>query len=212
MSATGFDNNEIKGTGIEKFKGKKNEVYVGGFVGLDPKALIHAKKVHSGKVGDSFFSCTCKTTDPSDPQDCCTASWKGNEAKWKVGGALIIYTLNVEDELTNYKVLPWIFSDRQFSALKVINKDFPLHEHDLALTCTDDTFQNFTVSPKKSCLWRKLPEQHKAKVLAQAEQVMKKIPNLIARDLSLAEIRETLGLTSAADTASSLDLGDLGSL
>ena len=47
-----------------------------------------------------------------------------------------------------WKVRPWVFDPGTYNEIKRVNKRFPLHEHDLSMTCTDGTFPKMTFPPE----------------------------------------------------------------
>lgn len=101
---------------------------------------------------------------------------------------------------TGWQVQPWVFSPDKYAEIKRKHKRFPLTQHDLTLSCTDTQYQKITFSSERDCLLTKLldakSEELRAvglQIVQQAQAVMEGIHRDLARDLTIDEIRESLG-------------------
>lgn len=207
LQSFGVGNKEIKSNSFDRFKGKKGERYRVGVIippGEDP--FLGAQR-HYSEAGQTSF--LCKST--KDHQEiCCTHQYKGNEPAWKIVAAIVVYNID-EGKVKGGKVLPWVFNEKTYNLLSRIAEDDPLDERDLELECTDDKYQTFTIVSKKGSYWQQ-SEKFKATCLSEAASIRKKAKVFIGKDLSIAEIKEVLGISDfAGDTAAELDLSDLAS-
>jgi hypothetical protein len=103
-----------------------------------------------------------------------------------------------------WEVKPWVFSAERYEQLARRNEQFPLHEFDLTLACTDSQYQKMDLSPCRESLFAKLAEADNEKstnilkaITAEVEKAEKGIRDDMARDVSLDKIREKLGGSSA---------------
>jgi len=213
----GFDNDNVKSSNFEKFKGEKGKKYRIGFVSSDPKKVLSGAQQH---YFEKPFLCKSKE---GSPEICCTHAYAGNTAKWKIGGAIIVYTLGRNSEgkaswgptVGDYALQPWIFNDKIYSQLKTMDGEWGLADHDIQIECTDSKYQSFTLSIAKESLWNRETtddmKKFRAKILAEAAKVSKTIPRNLGQDLGLSEIRELIGLDTvgAGDSAEDLDMSDI---
>jgi len=97
-----------------------------------------------------------------------------------------------------------------YSKLSAADKEFPLSEHDIKLTCTNEDFQTIDVTPCKESLWSG-NEELKKKVLEEAENYFEDVGRNLAADLGISEIRELLGIDAPGsdDAATDVDLGEV---
>jgi hypothetical protein len=209
VQSFGAGNKNVKNNGFERYKGEKGKIERVGIVfdlegGEDP---FSGAETHYHEGSNTRFM--CKSENDGDAV-CCTASYKGNDPTWKIMAAIVVYQVT-DGKVTGGKVLPWVFNSKTYKLLERINSDFPWGKHDLELECTDTKYQSFTIVAKKESLWNS-DEKFKETCLASASKVKKNVKSFLGRDLSLQEIRETLGLETSTDDASSgMDLGGLAS-
>lgn len=127
----------------------------------------------------------------------------------------------------DYKVIPWIFSEDKYNAIKPIHREFHLGSHDLNASCTDSKFQKMTFSPCGESLLAKLSANDKdmakkvvADIATKVAGIAAKLQNEVGREMTPDQVREKLsggggGVGSsgnAAAAASSAVTGDLDSL
>ena len=141
-----------------------------------------------GGVGKSFV---CKK------DICCSHNYKGNTPSWKILTALAVYTITAGPDgkasMSGLEVIPWRFNAQTFESLKGLKDDTPWDSWDLQLTCTNEDFQTYAITPKKGSLWQQDGDL-KAKCIAGAAKVKKQARFHIAADLSIADISELFGL------------------
>ena len=139
----------------------------------------------------------------------------GGPAKQAVATILIVWPTNKSGGLDKaafgrgegWEVKPWVFSAERYEQLAARNEQFPLHEFDLSIKCTDSQYQKMDLVPCRESLFAKLAsaENEKGKkiieaIMAEVESVIEDIRTDMARDLSLDKIREKMGGSSASPT------------
>lgn len=207
MQSFGFENDNVKSSTWEKFAGEKGKTYLVSFAAENQSDFFLGVEQHYSNRLETGWQCL---STPQSQEICCTHEYDGSEAKWRVGTVLVVYKTNEDGAATGIeKIVPWIFSAKVFDQLKRIFKEYG--HVDLLLTYTDTKYQTFTVMPKRSCVWLS-SEKLKGYTLPKAATAYKQLPKMLANKISLAEIKEHLGLGGvAADSASSLNLDDLAS-
>lgn len=103
------------------------------------------------------------------------------------------------------EVKPWVFSAERYDQLRRRNEEFPLNEFDLTIACTDTQYQKMDLSPCRESLFRTLLANNSEKgksILAEITAAVKDIETSIevdmAREMTLAQIREKLGGATAS--------------
>ena len=191
----GFENEDIKGSLYEKYKGKKGEIHRGGIVYSDPKAMFAGSKIH---FKEKYFLCKkgkcCEILGPS---------------KWRVGAVLVKYSTDKQGNPKKpfgYEVLPWIFSEQTYVKLKNINSEFPLASHDIKISCENEDYQNLSIIACNESIWTR--EEIKNAILEQAKPIWEYVKRGLASDLTVEEVNDLLGLatTPGADPSSKIDL------
>lgn len=196
----GFDNEEIKGGLLERYKAKKGEVHRGGIIYTDPKSMFAGAKVH---FNQRFFLCKKGI--------CCD---KCGPAKWRVGAVFCKYSTDRNGNLRqhfSYELYPWLFSEQTYTKLKNVNSEFPLATHDIKISCTNDEYQHIDIAPCNECIWTAKDKLQK-QVLEEAKPIWDFIKRSIASDLSIEEIKELLGIGvsgAGADPTTKLDLDNV---
>lgn len=195
----GFENEGIKSSLYEKYKGKKGETHRSAIVYIDPKAMFAGSKIH---FKDRFFLCK--------KGKCCDIL---GPAKWRVGAVIIKYST---DRLGNikkpfsYELLPWIFSEQTYLKLKTVNSEFPLTTHDIKVSCTNEEYQHIDITPCNESIWT-AKDSIKEAVLADAKPIWEFIKKSIAQNLSIEEINDLLGISDITkiDPTQKLDLNNV---
>lgn len=205
VQSFGADSDEIKSVKFKSFKGKAGQQVRAGIVYTDPNAMFKGAKIH---YHNRYF--LCKSTD-TKKEVCCTHNYKGNTAKWRIGAVIVIYTMSDDgSKLKDWYVTPWIFSETMYNKLKTANREFPLTNHDITLTCTNEEFQNIDVQSCSKSFWTS-KEEFKKKVLEAATPYMDQVAKNIASDLTVTEIRELLGcdIPGSDDAAEDVDIDSI---
>ena len=107
-----------------------------------------------------------------------------------------------------YEVKPWVFSADRYNQLARRNVEFPLHEYDLTMACTDTQYQKMDLSPCRESLYVQLLNADKdmakrivENIQREVQEIEKTIRSDMARDLSIEQIREKLGGSTATPTS-----------
>ena len=195
----GFENEAIRGSNFEKYKGKKGETHRIGIVFEVADKLFRGKKVH---FKEKYFVCTGKT--------CCKVL---GPAKTRIVATIIKYNTDRTGVVTKpfgYEILPWNFSENAFLKLKTLNSEYPLTEHDIKISCTNQDYQHLDFSVCKESLWQ-ANETLKKQILKEAAPVTESSSN-IAPMLTEEEIKDLLGVAvqgPAADATTDIDLNSV---
>lgn len=115
---------------------------------------------------------------------------------------------------TDWNIMPWrchsgIYRDLHEERASLAENKIRIVDQDLKLKCTNSTYQNFDISAAGPAIWRRDPK-YQAMVLSAAVELYDKLNPF--RELSTADLRIKLGLTSgdsASDDVSDIDFGDL---
>jgi len=195
----------------QRFKGKEGETYRVSFVWVG--------KDEEGKDVCRFTGCERHYVQGvgyflhKGPE---YARIAGGPPKQAVATILVVWPTDKNGRLNKeafgrgegWEVKPWVFSAERYEQLARRNEQFPLHEFDLTITCTDSQYQKMDLSPCRESLFSKLGEAKNDKsakiletIMAEVESAEKGLRNDMARDVSLDKIREKMG-GSAATPAS----------
>jgi len=111
--------------------------------------------------------------------------------------------------LQDVEILPWIFSSDKYEILARVNEKFPLVKTDVQITCTDSKFKKITITPDNTSVMDALRKSEKPgaqallkSIYGDVDAIANGIRRDLARDLSLDEIREKLGMDVASPTSS----------
>ena len=117
-----------------------------------------------------------------------------------------------------YKLKVWKFGEERYRSIKATNKEFPLHAHDLKLTCEDTQYQKMTLTACKESIWRHpdVFEQEGDAVLTWVRSMISprgELPNKLCEAVAKAytdkELHEALG---AGPSAGARPVSDDGSV
>lgn len=200
-----FNDIEVKSGFKERYKGVAGEHHRIG--------LIYPKEDGKGPfvVGnthyeDKYFYCKdgicCDKLGPSKQRFACLVikyrTNKDGTLKKDAGDGKIPF---------GFEVLEWVFTAKKFNQLKALHSEWDLKTIDIKISCGDnEAFQDLTFTPCRESLWRSKPEYVEA-VHREAEAMRPHLNKALGQDLSIAEIKELLGLesTNPSDVISSSD-------
>lgn len=132
----------------------------------------------------------------------------GGPPKTAVATVVLVWPTNKHGQLDKeafakgegWEVKPWVFSAERYDQLRRRNEQFPLHEFDLQITCTDTQYQKMDLSPCRESLVAKLAGSDNERSKAIIEAIQAEVRTVeagiradMARDLSLDKIREKMG-------------------
>lgn len=141
----------------------------------------------------------------------------GQSPRYAIGTIIVKWPTNKDGIIdkrrvySDFEVMPWVFGQSRYDDLKRLHKDWPLGYHDFTFACTDTSFQKGTLTPCKESLLRAImdPEKNDEAVLAIRHRIVegvqaieKNIKNSLARELTLDQIREKLGMDTPMMTSS----------
>ena len=229
MLEFGFDEDSNLGNKIRRFKGNLNERYRFSFAwwkGSDqrkpqftpdnPEAspcspkFIAAKRFYVPGVG--YFM-----DKGPEYQKIAGATGPG---KVNVATLIISWPIDEKGNLNKtrfnegaFQVYPWIFSKDKYDTIKQNHDQFPLGLHDLSALCTDANFQKMTFTPCRENLFAKLIEKSPemaSKIHDQVIELIAALPNELAQDLTIDEIKTRLAKAGGAQPGKFEDSGRSG--
>jgi len=193
----GFDNDDIGGDSIDRWKGRKGYTDRLGF------PLATRLKVSDVHYKDKYILCNkglcCQKLGP--PQK-------------RIGAVVVQYATDKKGKLESpfrYTVKHWVFSGKKYEDLRGVNEEWPLGEHDLKITCIEEQYQQLKYVATKEAVWRQKPELME-RIQAEAEAALKTI--YLGSKLDNDALREHLGLDSESpvddvDPTSDQELDDI---
>lgn len=144
-------------------------------------------------------------------------AWKmmGKQKKYFTT-VLLVYPTNRQGEIDrerlaqHWYVKPWRFAGKIYGRMHQVaeslrSNDLSIAHQDLSLKCTNAEYQNFDLDGAGKALWRKNPK-FQAMVLAKAAALYEELVPF--RDLSTADLRLKLGLSSGGDGGGGDDVSD----
>jgi hypothetical protein len=182
----GFDNEEISGDKVEKYKGVKG--------GTDRIGFPLAKRL---RVADTHYKdkhILCKKGV------CCE---KLGPPTKRIGCVVVQYTTDKNGKIEQpfrWTVKTWVFSGKKYEELRSINEENPLATHDLKVTCIEEQYQQLKFVSCKEAAWA-ANEEIKRQIVGAAEAVLGKV--YLGADLEGDELREFLGMDSVGPAAGS---------
>jgi hypothetical protein len=213
IKSFGFDEGkDIKDNSTPKFKGEKGREEVFGFAWDVPSEIFRAVKGHYSKTHQKGWQCL-SNEETKTMEVCCTHEYDGNEAKTKIGCAIVLYKYEKDPNTQQIvikgikDVMMWTFSPKTFQQLRGIYLEHGLV--DIVATCTNTDFQNFTFVPRKGSTWTQR-EDSKNFVKGKATKIYNSLPKLMYNKCTISEIREHLGIASgSSDASTGMDLGGI---
>jgi len=109
----------------------------------------------------------------------------------------------------DFEILEWQFGEDKYRLLATIHEEFPLTQHDIKVTCTDDQYQKLSFTACNGvALWQR-KDEIKQMVLDRVRDQEASLS--ICRDLSIEEIKQHYGEDEAvvSDVSSDIDYDDL---
>lgn len=216
ITEMGLDDESVRAYDFDLYevtvKGQTDRISI-----IDPTKIFSAR-IHF-KQGMGYFVCQSKWERRGDMEICTEQApcCEHLEPPRKRFAAMIVqYSTTPEGrfvEPIGYKCKLWKFTEDKYVMLRNINREFPLKEHDVMITCTEPKYKKMTIAPARGCAWRlpKFPSQPIHTWVKQNEGKMRK---QVAKKLSRQELLEKLGLavqsTSIVQTEIPMtELGDL---
>lgn len=210
----GFDQGDesLSGGKFERFKAKEGETYRISFVWWEMKDGKPVLDAASPKfVGAKrFFIPNVGYILDRGPE---FAKIAGGPSKPTIATVVALWPTDRKGNLDKTRfaqgdvdVKPWVFSQDKYDQLKRRHGEFPFGQYDLSVACTDTQFQKMDLSPCRENLFRKVLENEKLKSIADA--LLAKVTaivganaqgeplglrTIIARDMTIDQVRAKLG-------------------
>lgn len=208
IEETGFDDLSVRVFEIELFKGRKGYTDRVGFPllgkGKDGELVPFTLKarVHYNSETGTFL---CLSSG-DEQADCCK---RLGSPGLRFGTILVQYLTDKNGTLKKpggYDLKFWFFSDKKFDKLRSVNSEYSLAQKDLKISCTNQEFQHLDMMPCKEAVWQ-LKESLKVKIQEDAEKLKPQLKKMLARNKTLEQVREDLGISSGG--SGQIDESDL---
>jgi hypothetical protein len=208
----GTEREDIKSSKFKSYKGKEGQTDRIGIVFTSKKEMYKGARIH---YNEKYYVCKSEWKDniAVNKAICCTASYKGNKPKWRIGAVVIVYHIQNKDGkdiLTGYELIPWVFGETMYNTLREIDKETSLETHDIKLKCKNEEFQNMDIITCDKSIWRSSPNLQK-KILAEFPALVEDVKGNLGQDLNLEEIKELLGVETpgSQDASADIAMGDV---
>lgn len=120
----------------------------------------------------------------------------------KLAAATIIVSWPVDlkgrlhtEEISKYKVQPWVMAQHTFSRVRSLHEDFPFYENDLCFRCSDERFQRLDFRPARRNVFAQLQGREGGEhwiykdIVRRTKRALADITRFIGRDFSIEDIR-----------------------
>lgn len=100
-------------------------------------------------------------------------------------------------------VIPWVFSKRKYSELKAVASEWPLGEHDLKITCTEEQYQQTTLTNCRENFLYKLQQKGGTTftdIMERVESVANDLNSFIGNEYTVDQLKEKMGMATASPT------------
>lgn len=147
VSKTSFEDDSIRAYDFDLYKGRNG---VTDRIGILVPGEITFGRVHYTKEA-GYFLCHSEWKMSGGQEICSKVApcCDKLEAPRKRFACLVIHYNTLPNgglvKPFSYQLKLWRFSDDRYIVLRELNKEFPLAQHDIKITCTDDTFQKMTI-------------------------------------------------------------------
>ncbi len=194
-------------TQLDRWKGRKNIT--------DRFAVLDIKRVHAGRrhfdeatKGPVMCRSQFRRQETKGPDgrsiftetmvqkaDCCELL---GESTKKFAVPILQYRTNAKGEAQKpfgFELKVWTFSPKIFNDLQSVHKEHSLDKHDIKVTCTEETYQQVTITPCADSIIAhpKFQTAHGESLKNWLQAVQSELKREIGRDLSGEEIRKLLG-------------------
>lgn len=103
-------------------------------------------------------------------------------------------------------VIPWVFSKRKYSELKAVASEWPLGEHDLKITCTEEQYQQTTLTNCRENFLNKLQAAGGStfgEIMERVESVANDLNSFIGNEYTVDQLKEKMGMATSSSTTES---------
>jgi len=201
VSKTSFEDDSIRAYDFDLYKGRNG---VTDRIGILVPSEITFGRVHYTKEA-GYFLCQSEWKMSGGQEICAkvAACCDKLEAPRKRFACLVIHYNTLPNgglvKPFSYQLKLWRFSDDRYIVLRELNKEFPLAQHDIKITCTDDTFQKMTI---QACRDRVVNTDAFKKAYgpdmdAWVKASMTKLDKQVGKTFTATELLEKLGMAQA---------------
>jgi hypothetical protein len=199
----GLDDASVKAYDFDLYAGRKGQT--------DRLALIDPNQIFGGRVhfkqGTGFFLCQSKFQMNNGQEmlmeqaPCCE---KMDPPQKRFAVLVLQYAMTPDGarflDPFGYQLKLWRFTAEKYQLLRTINANYPLMNHDLLVTCSEEKYQKLAIMNAKECVIRMpaLKAVYEGQVLPWAKGMAPKALKAVGRKLSRQELLERLGLATAA--------------
>ncbi len=135
-----------------------------GFLYRDPLQMFKGAWIHYNTVGRYYFRCLNNSKVRTIAPGCCSDIKMFSKRAFRMACVIIVY--GVPD--TNYEVMPWVFGPSLQKKLETIKSQGFSLDNDFKISCTNDRFKNYNITPYGSSIWAQWESQD---VLKKADGV-----------------------------------------
>lgn len=201
VHTTSFEDDTIRAYDFDLYKGRANVTDRIGI--LVPSSITFGRTHYTKETG--YFLCQSEWKQSGGQEivtkvaPCCDRL----EAPRKRFACLVIhYTTNPTGALIkpfSYQLKLWRFSDDRYIVLRDLNREFPLAEHDVKITCTDDQFQKMTIMACRDRVVNTdaFKKQYGADMDAWVRASMTKLEKQVGKLFTPQELLQKLGMAQA---------------
>lgn len=203
----GEGDESLNSTKFERFKAKEGQTYRMSFVWFPEEGgrpdltksprFVGAKRFYikgAGYVLDKGPEMATLADGPSKTTVATIiALWPVNRKDNKVD----MIAVNNGD----YQIVPWVFGQPTYEQLKRRNGEFPFGQFDISVNCVDTQFQKIDIASCRDGVYNALNtktealyQSHVLPMLDTIHAIEANIQGLIGRDMTLAQVREKLGV------------------
>lgn len=217
VSMTDFNDESVKQYEFTLYTGKVGEIHR--IQILRPDSIAKGRSHFHDKLKGGILCNSIYALSPDGKQEtlveerqCCR--WLGSPGL-RFAALVIQYGTDRNGNIVqpfSYELKLWRFGVDKYLQLRQINKDFPLSQHDLSVSCTDETYQKLQIGakgqqPPGPCLLLNpgFPPAVKQQIEAWANASVPKLPRELGRifenDQTLMQHLQQAGILSGGGTA-----------
>ncbi len=201
VSKTSFEDDSIRAYDFDLYKGRNG---VTDRIGILVPGEITFGRVHYTKEA-GYFLCQSEWKQSGGQEICSKVAPccdKLDAPRKRFACLVIHYNTTPNGALVkpfSYQLKLWRFSDDRYIVLREMNKEFPLAQHDIKITCTDDTFQKMTIQACKDRVVNSdaFKKAYGADVDAWVKASMTKLDKQVGKSFAAKELLEKLGMAQA---------------
>lgn len=201
VHTTSFEDDSIRAYDFDLYKGRNG---VTDRIGILVPSQITFGRVHYTQEA-GYFLCHSEWKLSGGQEVCVKAApcCDKLEAPRKRFACLVIHYNTLPNGALvkpfSYQLKLWRFSDDRYIVLRETNKEFPLAQHDIKITCTDDKFQKMTIQACRDSVVNTdaFKKAYGADMTAWVKAASTKLDKQIGKTFTPKELLEKLGMAQA---------------